>query len=337
MNEWNFLNYDSSVDKTLKNFKKAARVHKKVRKEFRKLIDSGEVKGMKYFDIANRIETLIETESKFQEKNPFKSGIGFPIGLSINECAAHWTPNPGEKRVLKDTDVVKVDYGVHYDGCIIDSAFTFSLNNKYDELMEIGKGATNLAIKNSGVDAILGEIGAETQEFIESHEVEIDGKISQVKSVRDLTGHMIAPYMIHSKKSVPNIKIHYPVRMEENDFFAIETFPTTGNGKTTIDLECSHYMINTDKIKHAPILNTRETLLFNKIKDTRQTLPFCKKWLKNYEIKDYRISLNSLVKKGIVNSYPPIMSQKNSYVVQFEHTIFVGEKGVNVLSRGDDY
>ena len=173
MNEWNFLNYDSSVDKTLKNFKKAARVHKKVRTEFRKLIDSGEVKGMKYFDIANRIETLIETESKFQEKNPFKSGIGFPIGLSINECAAHWTPNPGEKRVLKDTDVVKVDYGVHYDGCIIDSAFTFSLNNKYDELMEIGKGATNLAIKNSGVDAILGEIGAETQEFIESHEVEI--------------------------------------------------------------------------------------------------------------------------------------------------------------------
>ena len=341
MDEWNFLKYDSSLEETLNKFKKAAKVHKKVRKNFRTLIDSGEIKGMKYFDIANHIEGLIEKDSKFVAKDPFKSGIGFPIGLSINECAAHWTPNPGEKRILKKSDLVKVDYGVHYDGCIIDSAFTFCLDNKYDELIKIGKGATNLAIKNSGVDAILGEIGAETQEFIESHEVEIDGKVHQVKSVRDLTGHMISPYMIHSKKSVPNIKIDYPVRMEENEFYAIETFPTTGNGKTTIDLECSHYMINTDKIvkedKKPPKLDTRENFLFKRIRDTRQTLPFCKKWLKNYEIKGYQIPLNSLVKKGVVNSYPPIMSQKDSVVVQFEHTIFIGEKGVKILSKGDDY
>ena len=145
-------------------------------------------------------------------------------------------------------DLVKVDYGVHYNGCIIDSAFTFSLSNKYDELIEIGKSATELAIKNSGVDAILGEIGAETQEFIESHEVEIEGKVYPVKSIRDLTGHMIFPYIIHASKSVPNFKIYYPERMEENEFYAIETFPTTGNGKTTMDLECSHYMVNSDRI-----------------------------------------------------------------------------------------
>ena len=344
MDEWNFLKYDSSLEETLNKFKKAAKVHKKVRKNFRTLIDSGEIKGMKYFDIANHIEGLIEKESKFVNKEPFKSGIGFPIGLSINECAAHWTPNPGEKRTLKKSDLVKVDYGVHYDGCIIDSAFTFCLDDKYDELIKIGKSATELAIKNSGVDAILGEIGAETQEFIESHEVEIDGKVHQVKSVRDLTGHMIFPYMIHASKSVPNIKINYPVRMEEKEFYAIETFPTTGNGKTTLDMECSHYMINTDKIiaevkenKTPPRLDTRENFLFKRIRDTRQTLPFCKKWLKNYEIKGYQIPLKSLVKKGVVNSYPPIMSQKDSLVVQFEHTIFVGPKSVNVLSKGDDY
>ena len=34
--------------------------------------------------------------------------------------------------------------------------------------------------------------------------------------------------------------------MEENEFYAVETFPTTGNGKSNFDLECSHYCINTD-------------------------------------------------------------------------------------------
>ena len=344
MDEWNFLKYNNDLQDTLKNFKKAAKVHRKVRTEFRKLIDSGKVKGMKYFDIANHIEELIEKESKFQSNDPFKSGIGFPIGLSINECAAHWTPNPGEKRVLEETDLVKVDFGVHYDGCIIDSAFSFSLSDKYDELIKIGKAATELAIKNSGVDAVLGEIGEATQEFIESHEIEINGKMRQVRSTRDLTGHMIFPYMIHANKSVPNFKVNYPVRMEENEFYAIETFPTTGTGKTTMDLECSHYMINTDKIvnevkenKTPPRLDTRENFLFKKIRDTRQTLPFCKKWLKNYDIKGYQIPLNTLVKKGVVNSYPPIMSQKDTHVVQFEHTIFIGASSVHVLSRGDDY
>ena len=168
MDEWNFLKYDSSLEETLNKFRKAAKVHRKVRKDFSTLIETGQIEGMKYFDIANHIESLIEKESKFVNNDPFKSGIGFPIGLSINECAAHWTPNPGEKRVLEKTDLVKVDYGVHYDGCIIDSAFTFCLDNKYDELIKIGKSATELAIKNSGVDAILGEIGAETQEFIKA-------------------------------------------------------------------------------------------------------------------------------------------------------------------------
>ena len=59
--------------------------------------------------------------------------------------------------------------------------------------------------------------------------------------------------------------------------------------------------------------------------------------MKNYDIKGYQIPLNSLVKKRVINSYPPIMSQKDTHVVQFEHTIFIGPKGVNVLSRGDDY
>lgn len=32
------------------------------------------------------------------EENGFESGIGFPTGLSVNEVAAHYTPNAGDAK-----------------------------------------------------------------------------------------------------------------------------------------------------------------------------------------------------------------------------------------------
>jgi len=42
---------------------------------------------------------------------------------------------------------------------------------------------------------------------MESYEVELDGKTHQVKCVRNLNGHSIAPYQIHAGKSVPIVKV----------------------------------------------------------------------------------------------------------------------------------
>ena len=82
-----------------------------------------------------------------------------------------------------------------------------------------------------------------------------------------------------------------------------------------------------------PKLPGKDNFLFKRIIEKRQTLPFCKKWLKNDNIKGYPIALKNLVGRGIVNSYPPIMSQKGTYVAQHEHTIFIGSDKVSVLSE----
>lgn len=50
-----------------------------------------------------------------------------------------------------------------------------------------------------------------------------------VKSIRNLNGHSIGPYQIHAAKSVPNVKGGELTKMEEGEFFAIETFGSTGN------------------------------------------------------------------------------------------------------------
>ena len=76
------------------------------------------------------------------------------------------------------------------------------------------------------------DVGAAIQEVMESHEIELEGKTYQIKSIRNLNGHSISPYQIHSGKTVPIIKGGEATIMEENEFYAIETFGSTGKGNT---------------------------------------------------------------------------------------------------------
>lgn len=56
-----------------------------------------------------------------------------------------------------------------------------------------------------------------------------------MKSIRNLTGHSIDPYVIHGipgkNKAVPITRGGEATKMEEGEFYAIETFGTTGTGK----------------------------------------------------------------------------------------------------------
>lgn len=74
------------------------------------------------------------------------------------------------------------------------------------------------------------------------------GKVNllQVKSIRNLNGHSISPYRIHAGKTVPIVRGGEAIRMEENEFYAIETFGSTGRGVVHDDMECSHYMKSFD-------------------------------------------------------------------------------------------
>ena len=119
----------------LDNLRECGKIHNLIRTEIKEWIKP----GLKMIDISNKIESRIKELTLFDINNPTIAGVGFPTGLSLNECAAHWTPDPGEKRILKEDDVCKVDYGVQKEGIIIDSAFTIYFNPKYDKLIDINK------------------------------------------------------------------------------------------------------------------------------------------------------------------------------------------------------
>jgi methionyl aminopeptidase len=122
------------------DLRKAAECHRQVRKMAQKMIRP----GLRLIDICEAIEN---TNRRLVEANGLSAGIAFPTGCSINHCAAHYTPNPGDETVLQTNDVMKIDFGTQVNGHIIDCAFTVAFNPVYDNLLVAVKEATNEGIK----------------------------------------------------------------------------------------------------------------------------------------------------------------------------------------------
>ncbi|XP_022805090.1 methionine aminopeptidase 2-like [Stylophora pistillata] len=294
-----------------------------------------------YFNNSNFIflvhsEKLEEASRKLINENKLEAGLAFPTGCSLNHCAAHYTPNAGDKTVLRYDDVCKIDFGTHVNGRIIDCAFTVSFNPKYDNLLAAVKDATNTGIREAGIDVRLCDVGEAIQEVMESYEVELDGKTYQVKPIRNLNGHSVAPYRIHAGKTVPIVKGGEAIKMEENEFFAIETFGSTGKGMVHDDMDCSHYMKNFE-VGHVPLRVPRAKQLLNVINENFGTLAFCRRWLDRLGQTKYLLALKNLCDAGVVDSYPPLCDIKGCYTAQFEHTILLRPTVKEVISRGDDY
>jgi len=320
------------IESDIKDLRRAAEVHRQVRRMAMEKIKP----GMLMSDICELIENGTRT---LVEADGLKAGIAFPTGCSLNHCAAHWTPNGGDKTVLKYDDICKIDFGTHVNGNIIDCAFTLAFNPKYDGLKEAVRAATNEGIRAAGIDVRLGDIGGAIQEVMESHEVEIDGKTYGVKCLRNLNGHSIGKYKIHAGKTVPIVNNHDQTKMEEGELYAIETFGSTGKGYVHEDLETSHYMINWEAPPNAQsyIRSSQSRALYKTIQDNFGTLAFCRRYLDRLGESKYLMALKSLVEAGVVNPYPPLCDIRGSFTAQYEHTILMRPTRKEVLSRGDDY
>ncbi|CAH6720898.1 methionine aminopeptidase 2 [[Candida] jaroonii] len=320
---------DRQDESKWQDFRKAAEIHRRVRHKAQSSIKP----GMTMTEIADLIENSVRSYAN--GSNLLDAGIGFPTGLSLNHVAAHYTPNAGDKLVLNYEDVMKVDIGVHVNGRIVDSAFTFTFDDKYDQLLNAVKDATNTGVAEAGIDVRLNDIGEAIQETMESYELELNGKSYPIKCIRNLNGHNIFPYSIHGDKSVPIVPNGDMTKMEEGETFAIETFGSTGKGYVDSVGECSHYSLNADMDVSG--LTDSAQKLRNVIKDNFNTLPWCRRYLDRLGQDKYLLALNQLVRAGIVNDYPPLVDIKGSYTAQFEHTILLHPHKKEVVSRGDDY
>jgi methionyl aminopeptidase len=122
---------------------------------------------------------------KKKARPAFKGYRGFPacLCISVNEEVVHGIPSP--KRVLKDGDVVGLDFGVIYDGYYGDSAMTVAVGTispAVDNLLKVTEQSLYRGIEQAKPGNFISDISSAVQRCAEVHHFGI---------VREFCGHGI--------------------------------------------------------------------------------------------------------------------------------------------------
>lgn len=296
---------------SLENYARAGQIASIVRENTRRKNHVGRTLS----EICNSIEQEISDNGGFP---------AFPVNVSINEIAAHYTAEPNDLIVVKDTDVIKIDLGVHINGFIADTAVTISYDSKYDQLVNTAESSLSEAVKIAKQNTKSSEIGKIIENTITNN---------GLKPIQNLSGHSLEQYIIHAGKSIPNIKTYgSSFSLSVNQAYAIEPFVTTKEGLG---------IVYEGKIKNIFSLISRKptknkdadefiTYLWNKFK----TLPFALRWLVDeFEEPQARGLVDYLIKKKNIRAYPILVEGNNQVVSQAEHTVFVSEGSSLIITK----
>ena len=294
-------------DNYFDNYRRAGNILKTVKEESRKLVTSG-------YKLVDLVEFI---EKKVIEMGGFPA---FPCNISINSVAAHYTPNLNTDRVLKSGDYVKVDIGCHIEGCIADTAYTVKVDENDDDLIK----ATQEALKNA-IAAV--EPGVKTNYIGKIIEETI--KDFNFNPIKELCGHGLKPYILHSGITIPNYNSNVGSKLKEGDTLAIEPFASTKAGK----LKTSEEVYIFKYLQDRPLRDPNSKKLLNVIKQNYKTLPFAERWLeKDYAGLKINFSLRNLIRANTIYPYNVLLDSEGGLVSQAENSLIVNSSGSEVYT-----
>lgn len=294
--------------------------------DLEKYIDAGRIACL----IAKDLEHYVKPNLKILElahyiENRIRELGGepaFPVNISINNIAAHYTPLPDDTTIIPSEAVVKIDIGVHIEGYIADTAVTISLSDKFTPLIESVKQALEKALLYIAPGKRFNEVGAIIEKTVKDY---------GYRPIYNLSGHSIDRYVIHAGETIPNFndRLNFG-KFQKGKVYAVEPFATNGVGFVIETSTTTIYALkfNPKKIR---ALSKDTYTLYTEIYNTRRTLPFAIRWYID-RISKTRINniLYELRNNNLLIPYPVLIEKSNGVVTQFEHTVLIDNKG-NVI------
>jgi len=255
---------------------------------------------------------LLEVAEKVEQKIIDLGGKpAFPVNLSTNHIAAHYSPFPRDESKFSEGELIKIDVGAHVNGAIGDTAATVDLGNN-KELVKASEEALKTAIEMFKPGTRLGDIGKAVYEKI--------GEFGFVPIV-NLTGHGLDLYNLHAGIAVPNYNNEDDTELKDGQILAIEPFATDGKGKILEGKASGIYKL--EQVKPVRDMNSRKVLKF--IEEEYKTLPFAKRWVvKKFPTAGFAFRI--LENEKILHQFPQLPEISKGMVSQAEHTVQVGEK-----------
>jgi methionyl aminopeptidase len=273
--------------------------------------------GQSFLEIANKCEAEI-----------IKSGceLSFPINMSLNEVAAHYSPPIGDQTKIPEKGLLKIDIGAHFNGYIADSAFTINIDEdpKLQNYVDAAKEALQAAIDIFSPGVKLYELGEVIAEKIINR---------GLRPITNLGGHELKQYNLHAGPFIPNYKekMHNQI-IKAGDAYACEPFATSGIGK--VDNGKNWYILRFLK-KVKKNMSYEHLAYMDKIEQNFKHLPFSPRWIENNQIipsKKIQRTLELFIGKRILDKYHILIEKTNEPVAQEEHTIVIDMDGKKIVT-----
>jgi methionyl aminopeptidase len=158
----------------------------------------------------------------------FKGYQGYPASLcvSINDEVVHGIPNPA--RVLREGDIVSLDFGVIYRDFVGDAAITVgvgTISPLAEKLLRVTREALEAGIQQARAGNHLSDISHAVQAYAEQNGFSV---------VRQYVGHGVGRRM-HEEPQVPNFgPPHRGPLLRPGMTLAIEPMLNTGTAETEV-------------------------------------------------------------------------------------------------------
>jgi len=271
-------------------------------------------------------QTCLEIATSIEDEIAKRGGQpAFPTGIGINGITAHYAPQEDDQTRIAGGDLVKIDYGVHFDGYVADTAVTMTENAEYELLMETTKRALEAAISVVKRDPRTGEIGKA---------IEATARQAGFKTINNLSGHTLEQYTVHAGKSIPNVYAPNQPVLKRDDVFAIEPFLTPGTAAGYVVDAPASSPVTIFSLMMRKRTGVKELdAVVESVWNARKSLPFTPRWFsKEFGRQRLPKLLAELERRRIVRGYPTLVEASNAPVAQFEHTMKMEGNSLVILT-----
>lgn len=276
--------------------------------------------GVKLVDIADKVENLIRKNS---------AQPAFPVNISINEIAAHYSPVIFDDLTIPENSIVKIDAGVQVNGYITDAARTIVFNEKWEQMKLLARKALDKALAIIKPGTTVYEVGEIVEKTINKE---------GFKPIVNLSGHSLAQYSLHDGQSIPNYKIPKRLRDKSQTFkagraYAVEPFITTGKGRVKDHQDTTIFRQFREANLETLPKKTRD--VYQHIDNNFHKMPFSPRWLFNesFAVEEVEDTMNELINRNIVHGYPVLVESTGAPVTQAEETILVDNNKTYILTK----
>jgi len=273
---------------------------------------------------------LDEVSKRYRKEKDMKKGIAFPVSLSVNNCINHFSPIPSDDdRELVDGDLVKIDFGVHFDGfiAIVAHSLVVGANNKDNKVT--GRVADAVLAAHYASEAALGFFKTD----VENYQItEAIGKIVELYNCKPVEGmisfqlqqnQIDGEKIIHQNPAGGVKKDVDKCKFEDYEVYGMDVVVSTGKGiGRELDTKVSIYK-KTDETYNLKLKCSKE--FFHKVNKDFGNMPFN---LRHFDdIKKARMGVMECVSHKLVAPYPVVWEREGEHVAQFKYTVMIGPSG----------